>query len=328
MDRHDDQQHGHAHGAHADRSHGSGEDFERDWQEALRTRDPRWFLYPDAYGNDQVSLVEWVKAEQVTALLRQHGIQQGRILEYGCGAAGMSVYLKEQGYQAHCVDLSVNALKVAQINDTLHRTRPEPLRPVAGDAMRLPFSDGVFDVVMSYGLLEHFDEVALDVLLPEVTRVLRPGGLFVADIIPSRLNARAVATCVNMGAASVFYTLRGQPGMVRNLSQQYFGHYFETSFGPDVWEGLLRRSGLNEVAVQVCRPFPQLAIWGRLEAAYTGLMRALLPLWRRFDGSSNPVARQWGWMYLASGVRPAASGGPATDARQQETPHPALTYAP
>lgn len=54
---------------------------------------------------------------------------------------------------------------------------------VEADALRLPFSDGTFDVVLSICAIEHFDNggAALD----EMTRVLKPGGeiLLSADVL-------------------------------------------------------------------------------------------------------------------------------------------------
>jgi SAM-dependent methyltransferase len=50
---------------------------------------------------------------------------------------------------------------------------------VAGDAGRMPFASGVFDLVVSNHSLEHF--VELETVLREIGRVARPGaGLFVA----------------------------------------------------------------------------------------------------------------------------------------------------
>jgi len=51
---------------------------------------------------------------------------------------------------------------------------------VKGDAMRLPFGPGAFDVVLALDAFEHFDD---DVAaMRETFRVLRPGGLLVATV--------------------------------------------------------------------------------------------------------------------------------------------------
>lgn len=217
----------------------------------------------------------------------------------------MSVFLRAHGYATHAADLSERALRVARINDRAHRPTGPPLPLFAANSLALPLGDATFDATMSFGLLEHFESSALDALLREVLRVTRPGGVFVADIIPARLNARAVGNAVNAAGATLAHALRGRWADARATPGRYFGHYFETSTGPEQWAELLRRHGLREVGVDVCRPFPPLALRGLPEQLYVGLMRALLPLWLRFDGSDSPVARRWGWMYLASGVRAA-----------------------
>lgn len=293
----------------AERTHGSSEDFEQEWAEALRTRHPRWFAYPDSGRDDQVALIEWVKARQVLRLLYRYGIEQGRTLEYGCGAAGISIYLKERGYQATVMDLSRNALRVAQLNDEAHRSVAEPLRALMGDAFAFPIANARFDVVMSYGLLEHFDREALRIVLAESVRVLKPGGVLLADIIPGGFNARAVGTFINYSGASLYYLLRRDFAARRELPRRHFDHYYETSFAPEVWADLLREQGLQDVQVQVCRPFPPLILRGGLESLYARGMRALMPFWERFDGSSSPLNRRWGWMYLAAGVRPPIPTG-------------------
>ena len=277
-------------------------EFEEDWLAALQSADPRWFVYPDPAADDQVSIAEWVKAQQVLDLLAANSVAGGRILEYGCGSAGMSVFMKQRGFQTYALDRSLPALCVATLNDRQHDPAGPPLRCVVGDAARLPFPPGSFDVVMSYGLLEHFGAAELDILLKEVVGALRPGGLFIADIVPGRWNARGVATLVNFSASALLQLARGRWSNVVARRDHYFHHYFESALGPLEWERVLSRHRLSAVRVQVCRPFPPLAISGLPERLYVGLMRRSLPFWRTFDASGSRFARRWGWMYLVSGV--------------------------
>ncbi|TWP49960.1 class I SAM-dependent methyltransferase [Lentzea tibetensis] len=62
---------------------------------------------------------------------------------------------------------------------TLLRGHPEPR--VLGDAVALPFRDGVFDAVTAINVLYHLPDPA--VALREAHRVLKPGGLLVAATI-------------------------------------------------------------------------------------------------------------------------------------------------
>lgn len=54
-----------------------------------------------------------------------------------------------------------------------------PCNDVQGDALRLPFRDGCFDLVLSQAVLEHVTDPALAVR--EMSRVLRPGGVLYAE---------------------------------------------------------------------------------------------------------------------------------------------------
>jgi SAM-dependent methyltransferase len=289
-----------------DRARGSLDEFERDWAEALRGDLSRRLIYPDPRRDEQSAIFEAVKARQILDALAAHGIRRGRMLEYGCGSAGMSIFLRERRFDAYAVDLLPSALVIARANDEAHRTLPTPLPLAQADAMRLPFADGAFDLVMSNGLLEHFASEPLSALLAEVLRVLRPGGLFIADMIPKRLDVRAVGNVLNFTASAAYHLARGRFGRLRELPGMYFEPYYETGFAPEEWERILREAGLRDVRVQVCRPFPPLAIRGWPEAAYTRVMRAMLPLWRRFDAADSWLTRRWGWMYLAVGVRDGA----------------------
>ena len=58
-----------------------------------------------------------------------------------------------------------------------------------GDATKLPFDDGAFDVVITSEVLEHIqDDVAA---ISEMVRVLKPGGMFAATVpawLPEKIN--------------------------------------------------------------------------------------------------------------------------------------------
>jgi SAM-dependent methyltransferase len=290
---------------HASLDSGSHEAFDLDWQEALATRDPRWFSYPADEPANQTEIFERVKAGRIADLLSAKAVRSGRVLELGCGSAGMSIFLANRGYEVWALDISANALRVARVNAGLHGS-PEPLHLICGDIQRLPFPDGGFDVVMSYGLLEHFRESELPVLLGESLRLLRPGGTYLADIVPgpSRISIRTVGVVLSYIGSLAYHLAKGERDRLSRLRTEYFGHLYENTLDDRAWARILTRAGLRSVEVEVCRPFPPLAIAGRLEQVYVRLMQRAMPLWRAFDGRNTWLTRRWGWMYLAHGDRP------------------------
>jgi len=91
-----------------------------------------------------------------------------RCLDLAAGTAVSTVELARSGAQVIGCDFSLGMLRAG-------RGRPVPL--VAGDALRLPFADAVFDAVsISFGLRNLVDP---DSGLAEMARVTRPGGRLV-----------------------------------------------------------------------------------------------------------------------------------------------------
>jgi len=88
-----------------------------------------------------------------------------RILDIGCGTGESSRHLSRWG-DVTAFDISSCALSFCK--------RSEFHSAVQGDAMRLPFADGTFDLVCGLDMIEHLtdDRAAL----AEIHRVCRPGG--------------------------------------------------------------------------------------------------------------------------------------------------------
>lgn len=115
--------------------------------------------------------------------LKQYLPEKGRSIEIGCGSGRLSLYLAQKGYETTLLDNSPAALDVAKRNYEIMKIKGDF---VLGDALRLPFNDNSFDVVISTGLLEHFEEPIY--VMKEMVRILKPGGLFYSDICPKKFS--------------------------------------------------------------------------------------------------------------------------------------------
>ena len=71
--------------------------------------------------------------------------------------------------------------RVVSMDRSLTLLRRVPALAVGGDALALPFHDGVFDAAVSVNVLDHLAEPAA--ALREARRVLRPLGVFLAGAI-------------------------------------------------------------------------------------------------------------------------------------------------
>jgi SAM-dependent methyltransferase len=101
-------------------------------------------------------------------------IRGRRILELGCGAGRWSASVKRRGGRPVGLDVSRSRLRQARGVQVELRTRYPLLR---ADAEKLPFRGESFDVAFGdWGAMTFCDPYRT---VPEVARVLRPGGTFV-----------------------------------------------------------------------------------------------------------------------------------------------------
>jgi SAM-dependent methyltransferase len=107
-------------------------------------------------------------------------VLHGRVLDAGCGGGGTALSLAEEADFAVGLDLE------ARFRDSGTRLAREKqvgrVAFVQGDGARLPFPDGIFDVVFSHSVIEHVSS-APD-YLRECHRVLRPGGVLYLSTAP------------------------------------------------------------------------------------------------------------------------------------------------
>jgi len=94
-----------------------------------------------------------------------------RILEIGVGMGVDYIRFVKAGARAVGIDLSLRSLQLARQNAETNQVNPILLH---GDAEALPFPNGSFDLVYSWGVLHHTPEI--ERALQEVHRVVRPGG--------------------------------------------------------------------------------------------------------------------------------------------------------
>jgi len=94
-----------------------------------------------------------------------------RALEVGVGMGADFVRFAKTGTRIVGLDLASRSLELARRNAETSRVEPTLL---GADAQALPFAEGTFDLVYSWGVLHHTPDAGC--ALREIHRVLRPGG--------------------------------------------------------------------------------------------------------------------------------------------------------
>ncbi|MGW3962955.1 methyltransferase domain-containing protein [Amycolatopsis sp. NPDC005003] len=127
-----------------------------------------YLTYDFAPPRDQAK--KWLDVVHSLARIEEAGIH-GVSLDIGTATARYPGVLRQLGFQSFGVDLELEAIRYARSSSR------DPLPLAVGDATRLPFRDGVFDLVTCMmGTLSHLRPDQLPLAFAEVVRVLRPSG--------------------------------------------------------------------------------------------------------------------------------------------------------
>lgn len=104
--------------------------------------------------------------------------RQGFVLDLGCGVGRHIVYLAERGLRMAGVDISPSGIRLTA---QACRDRRIVFEGHVSDMNALPWPDATFDAVLSISAIHHHLRQGIVRTLDEVLRVLKPGGLLLAD---------------------------------------------------------------------------------------------------------------------------------------------------
>jgi SAM-dependent methyltransferase len=110
-----------------------------------------------------------------------------KILEIGCGGARTSVYLAKRGYDTTCTDNSPEAIRLALANFDSAGVHAHVL---LDDLFNSKLEKKFYDCIMSFGLLEHFED--LTPLVTALNAFLSPGGLHIHVVIPKKFSTQTI----------------------------------------------------------------------------------------------------------------------------------------
>ena len=104
-----------------------------------------------------------------------------KLLEVGVGAGTDHLQWARAGCECYGVDITDAAIETTRAHLALYGLESDLQRV---DAEELPFPDGSFDIVYSWGVIHHSEHP--EQIIAEVRRVLRPGGEFIGMLYGRR----------------------------------------------------------------------------------------------------------------------------------------------
>jgi len=244
-----------------------GEGDAQAWERPIRESE----LYlPDR--KDVFNFIDETKIRHLRPLLPP----DGTAVEVGAGSGRLLIRAGlERPYRLVAVDYAPYSIRAVTENYARAGLKGEAL---LSDARALPFPDGSVDLVLSGGLLEHFRDPGE--IVREMARVLRPGGLFYADIVPRKVSLYRWAERARMAE---------DEHMAEGI--------FESDLPKSAWRDVVRDAGLADVRIVSAGVYPPYTFAGHeaLLWRYPGFFRAL-------DGTA--IADVLGFFYMVTARKP------------------------
>ncbi|MDD5675031.1 MAG: class I SAM-dependent methyltransferase [Chitinivibrionales bacterium] len=100
------------------------------------------------------------------------------IVDLGCGAGTMMIFMAGSGARMIGVDYSTVSLSLAREQFT-KRISGKPFFGVCCDGRSIPLREATIDAIMAVDFTEHLDDSFLQAMLMQAYRILKPGGRMV-----------------------------------------------------------------------------------------------------------------------------------------------------
>jgi len=200
------------------------------------------------------SMLAGCETNELLPLVRTHCRPDTLVLESGCGMGRWVKHLNERGVRA--VGLEYVGETVTMVKEVW----PE-LSIVQGDCAASPFGDASFDVVLSFGVVEHWIE-GPEAPLHDVHRVLKRGGTAIVSV-PCHNGVRRLKRAlwwdelVGGPRKLAARVLRGRRRRLTRLDSRHrfavyptYGEFHEYRFTTRQFAGLVRQAGFDIVLHQ------------------------------------------------------------------------------
>lgn len=149
---------------------------------------PDVVAYWDRVWQDDIRRGDWQQPHpwvaSIDLLLRHKGVRT--VLDLGAGIGRHALFFAGLGYRVHALDAGAGGLELIRRRARADRL---PVHIYQGRIEELPFRGQCVDYILCWDTLYHGLPQQVDRRLAEISRVLKPGGLFQGTLL-SKANSR------------------------------------------------------------------------------------------------------------------------------------------
>jgi 2-polyprenyl-6-hydroxyphenyl methylase / 3-demethylubiquinone-9 3-methyltransferase len=109
-------------------------------------------------------------------------------LEVGCGGGILTEEISNMGFTTTGIDPSAKSITTASEHSIINRLK---INYIVGSGEALPVPDSMLDIVFCCDVLEHVQDLAK--VISEISRVLKPGGIFIYDTFNRTFLSKLIA---------------------------------------------------------------------------------------------------------------------------------------
>lgn len=224
------------------------------------------------------------------------------VLNLGCGKGTHSLPLEKRGFRVVNVDYLDEALTLTK---EFYSKEEKNAMVVRGDIKNLPFKPGSFDIVMNFGVMEHFKDARA--AYNQMAEVLKSKGILHSEVITKRLSVhtleRLVAVLFSFSYNLIFIRI-GK--LLRLIKSDYKNEdFYENSYPQAYYLNTLRDSGISKLCCIGIRPYPFLRLPQALDNLYAQVLKPVNYFLKqnqvRF--SRNKLFQKWCAIWLFYGIK-------------------------
>lgn len=131
-----------------------------------------WERESNSYTFEKENWPDYQAHFQVT-LKSMGNVKNRKILNVGSGTGLADAYLAQKGAKVTLLDISKKSIEFSK---KYFKSRKLKANFIIGNAFKMPFKDGEFDIVWNSGVIEHFDDNDKTLMILEMWKRVKHGG--------------------------------------------------------------------------------------------------------------------------------------------------------